>query len=212
MFSSFTLNGSFPIVLFCHPCASLLWSPKIHIIYPSISSSLHSTTQLSLFFTPSFSYHFIDYLKSILVVISFHPFLSFPLPLSFSWMHAQVSKAFHLQSFNHSRMRTHTYADKEWHKRSVKIYPDAISSDRAIDRQQYSHDRSDSPSSLSQSLCAHICVCAWMHDCLYNTGSTIWLKEKLKKGCFISYVDVKKKNAVQLGIFQFLPDVFFVVD
>lgn len=128
--------------------ASFSFSTKIQIFYLSTYSSLHFVPYLSLLFLLSFSYHDIDHLKSIHIVFFCPPSFVFS---SVFLLHAHLDVKgiwlVILQLFKN----THTFADTEWRQCSVKIYADVISADRAIDRQQYSHDRNDSPSSLSQS-------------------------------------------------------------
>lgn len=142
---------------------SLLWSTEINhfICLPTRLSTLSLTPVLALFHHSSFSYHIIDHLRSIHFV-SFSPLPSFPLSSVFLLPCLRVlsSKALTCQRHftrNPSTVQTHTHI----HWRSVtpvqcKIYPDVISADRDIDRQQYSHDRNDSPSSLP--LCVRMCT------------------------------------------------------
>lgn len=120
-------------------------NPDILFVY-LLLSSLCSIPLTS--FLLSFSYHDIDHLKSIHIVFFCPPSFVFS---SVFLLHAHLDVKgiwlVILQLFKN----THTFADTEWCQCSVKIYADVISADRAIDRQQYSHDRNDSPSSLSQS-------------------------------------------------------------
>lgn len=125
---------------------------KFFISELCLSQSLFPQT--SPFFIYSFSYHFIDYLKSICVVFFLPTSSVFPLP---SLLHAHsgvkgIALAI-LQLFKN----THTHGGTELHSaEQKKIHPDVISADRTIDRQQYSHDTNDSPLSLSQ-MCVRAC-------------------------------------------------------
>lgn len=126
----------------------------------------------SLIYPPILSPFSLTIWNQYVFCFSFRPLLSFPLPSVFL-LHVHSGVKGISLAILHLFTNTHTHTC--WHrvtpaqcKKEKKIYCDMISGDRAIDRQQYSHDRNHSPSSLSQCLWAHFGRCGCITENMKN--------------------------------------------